>query len=83
MHVGLAVAIGVAQSPNAIAIKHVNLPIANCDRHRFVQARRKAPPMHRVRRIVEPTREPDIPINRDHHAGAVRQKLNISGAHST
>ena len=38
VHVGLAVAVRVAQPPDAVAVEDVNLLVANRERHRLVQA---------------------------------------------
>ena len=47
--VGLAVAVRVAQAPDAVAIEDVNLLVADRERQRLVQAGREAPPGDRAR----------------------------------
>ncbi len=42
--VGLAVAVGVAQAPDAVAVEDVDLLVADRERHRFVQAGGEALP---------------------------------------
>ena len=44
MHVGLAIAVGVAQPPDAVAIEHEQIVSSNTKAERFVQSRCKAPP---------------------------------------
>ena len=45
MAIGLAVAVGVAQPPDAVAIEDVNLLVADRQRERFVQPGREPPPL--------------------------------------
>ena len=79
--VGLAVAVRVAQTPDAVAVEDVDLLVANRERQRLVQAGGEAPPADRPGRFVQAADEPDVAVERHAHAGAVREELDVAEAH--
>ncbi len=83
VHVRFTIAVGVAQTPDAVLVEDVYLLIADSQRQRLVQARGETPPSDRAGRFVQPADHPDIPVEGHSNAGSVSQKLDVPHAEVT
>ena len=81
VHVGLAIAIGVPEPPDTVAIENVNLAVADRGRHRLVQTRGEPPPTHHALGGLKASRQPHVAVDGHEHARAVGQKLDIRRPH--
>ena len=81
VHVRFAVAIRVAQPPDAVAIECVDLVAADRDGQRLVQPRGETAPACHVAGFVQTAHEPDVAVERDQDSRAVAQELNVPGTH--
>ena len=79
--VGFTVSISVAEAPDAVAIEDVNFFVADRTRHRLVQARSEAVPVHRSLILREAGGGPHVAVDGDHDGGAIFLKLNITATH--
>src|SRR5437773_6583236 len=70
MCVGLAIAVDVAQSPDAVAIEHEQIISANTEAKWFVQSRCKPPPRYLAQLAAQPGDQPHVPIKRDRRRAA-------------
>ena len=81
MDVGFAVAVGVAEAPDAVAVEDEDLVVAERAGHRLVQAGGEAAPGHLGGAELEPAAQPDIAVEGHHDRRAVLAELDITGAH--
>ena len=78
--VGFAVAVRVEEPPDAVAVEDVDLVVAERAGHRLMQARGEAAPADFVAGGAEAAGEPDVPVDRHQHAGAILAELDVAGA---
>ncbi len=81
MDVGFPIAVRIAEMPDAVAVEDVDLLVADRERERLVQARGETPPADPPGRLVETADEPDVAVERDAHARAVLQELDVARPH--
>src|SRR5262245_13031618 len=81
MHVGFAVAVGIAQPPDAVAIEDEQVVSSHAKAERFVQSRGKAPPRNFVQLAAQSREHPDVAVKRDRRRAAIAKKCKVGKPH--
>ena len=82
MDVGLAVAVRIAEAPDAVAVEDEDLVVAEGAGHRLMQAGGEAAPGDVGRADLQAAGQPDIAVERDDDRGAVLAELDVARADS-
>ena len=80
MDVGLAVAVLIAEAPDAVAVEDEDLVFADGAGHRLMQAGGEAAPGDVGRADLQAAGQPDVAIQRDDDRGTVLAELDVARA---
>src|SRR5690606_37324474 len=79
--IGLAVAVGVDDAPDAIPIVNEDFAAADAEAERFVEAGGEPAPSHVLEIAFEAGCEPDVAVERHQRRAAIREKADIREAY--
>ena len=82
MDVGLAVAVRIAEAPDAVAVEDEDLVVAEGAGHRLMQAGGEAAPGDVGRADLQAAGQPDVAVQRDDDRGAILAELDVARADS-
>ena len=78
MDVRLAVAVRIAEAPDAVAVEDEDLVVSDGAGHRLVQAGGEASPGHVRRADLQAAGQPDVAVEGDDDRGAVLAELDVA-----